>query len=362
MAEPERRLDLLVVGAGPAGSSAARVAAAAGLEVLLVERRVEVGAPVRCGEYVPRGLLGEVPAGAVTVDQTVAALSLHFPGGDRQRLRAPGAVIDRGALDRALARAAVDAGAELWTAAPLVELDRRGGALVRAPAGDRAVTATLVIGADGPRSRVARAAGLGRPRVMLGLGRSAALARPLAEAHLYFWASCRYGYGWLFPKGDHRGNLGVALPRGEGRQARRALAELGGRLVAEGVLERSEAARGGQGDPGRSGLVPCSGPLPRLAAGRIALVGDAAGQTDPLTGAGVVAAIRAGTMAGEAVAAALARGSWRRAGPSYEARWRQTLARSAARSLERRFDLEARWERDLERALRRAWLADSDSP
>ena len=70
----ERRVDLLVIGAGPAGATAALHAAGSGLDVLIVEKRRRVGEPVRCGEYVPLGLLREVPEGVVPVMQKVAGL------------------------------------------------------------------------------------------------------------------------------------------------------------------------------------------------------------------------------------------------------------------------------------------------
>jgi len=358
-ARADLEVDLLVVGAGPAGSAAALTAAGGGIATLVTERRSVVGEPVRCGEYVAAALRREVPEGVLVPSQQVEDLTLHLPSGETRRLSAPGAVIDRGSFDRAMVRAAVDAGAALRVDSPLLELRRGGVAVVGGSNGRTIVKARLVIGCDGPRSTVARASGLGRPRVMVGLQREVALARPVESAHLYFWATCRYGYGWLFPKGA-TANLGVAVQRGAVAQGRTALAELTARLRAEETIDEEEAGRDdGRGDVGRGGLVPCSGPLPRLAAGRVMLAGDAAGQTDALTGAGVVAAVRGGTLAGQAAVEAFAAGSPARAGAAYEARWRQTLGRAAARSLERRFELEARWARDVERAVTAAWLRSS---
>lgn len=352
----ELEVDLLVVGAGPAGSASALIASKSGLKTLIVERHPTVGRPVRCGEYVPAGLRREVPEGVFSEVQRVASLTLHLPSGAEHHMASPGAVIDRGRFDRFMADAAVDAGATLWLKTPLVELKGHG---VAALGGDHLGTtlrATLVIGADGPRSRVARASGLGRPRVMVGLQREVSLSRPVQNAHLYFWSTCRYGYGWLFPKGE-RANLGVAVPRGAVELGRASLTELTGRIAAQGMIDMNREGTDGRGEPGRGGLVPCSGPLPRIAAGRVLLVGDAAGQTDALTGAGIVAAIRGGTLAGQAAANAIATGEWRRAGPEYESRWRRSFGRSASRSLERRYELEARWDRDVERAVRATWLS-----
>ncbi len=351
--EAVSRVDLLVVGAGPAGSMAALAGARAGLDTLLVERRRQVGSPVRCGEYVPLALARELPQGVeLPLAQRADLLCLHLPGGETHELRAPGAVIDRGALDRALTEAAVRAGARLVTGTRLTELGRRGSAELE---GSRIIRFQLVVGADGPRSLVGASAGLGRPRVMLGVQRTVDLRRPVEGAHIFFWSRPRYGYGWLFPKGE-RANLGVAVPRGRGRLGREAMRELYRRIADKGWIDGEDQAQSLSGEPGRGGLIPCGGPLPRIAAGRVLLAGDAAGHTDPLTGAGIAAAIRAGALAGSVAALALYEGRWREAGPRYEGEWRRTLGRSAARSLDRRYELEAGWDRDLDRAVRAAWL------
>lgn len=350
------KYDIVVVGAGPAGSAAAYTAARAGLQVLVVERRSRIGSPVRCGEYAPAGLSREVPQIALPVAQKISRLVLHLPSGQRHDLASPGLILDRGPFDRRLAEAAVEAGAELWTHAPVVKVEGNGRLTIDVDGSLRHLRGRLVIGADGPRSKVAVAIGLSRPKVMMGLQRTVELQAPLQEAHLYFWKHCIHGYGWLFPKGE-TANLGVALPRGEGRRAHTAIAELSRSLAAESCIPPTSADDAERGDPGRSGLIPCSGPLPRLAAGRFLLVGDAAGQTDALTGAGIVAAVRAGTMAGEAAAKAARAGRLRAAGVDYEIRWRRALGRAAARAAERRFELEARWSKDVERAVKTSWLS-----
>ena len=340
-------VDLLVVGAGPAGSSAALAGARAGLRTLLVEQG-QVGIPVRCGEYVPAGLVREVPAGTLPVAQKVPSLALHLPAGDVDEVVAPGCVIDRDRFDLALCEAATRAGAELRAGSRLIELDRRGVALLGRKREWR-VRAAVVVGADGPRSVVGARAGLGRPKVMVAKQRVVGLARPLCTAHLYFSSQCRFGYGWLFPKGD-RANVGVAMDRASLGALGPGLDALVARLVHEGQVDPARADA-----EARAALVPAAGPLPRIGSGRILLAGDAAGQTDALTGAGIVAAVRAGRLAGESAAEALALGAPSRAGEIYETAWRRLHGRNAARQLWKRCEMEALWDRDADRAVRRAW-------
>ena len=82
--------DILVVGAGPAGSSAALAACGRGLRVLLVERRTVVGRPVQCAEYIPAPLMKETAIGRNFVVQPVKGMTTILPDGEIKETRAPG--------------------------------------------------------------------------------------------------------------------------------------------------------------------------------------------------------------------------------------------------------------------------------
>jgi digeranylgeranylglycerophospholipid reductase len=111
-----RTCDVLVVGAGPAGSAAARAAARQGVSVLLAERRRRVGVPVRCAEFVPLpvGKYIDLSNPAITV-QPVRAMRTFLPGADPKENLFPGAMIRRDRFDQELARQATEAGARLDT-------------------------------------------------------------------------------------------------------------------------------------------------------------------------------------------------------------------------------------------------------
>ena len=332
-----REVDVLVVGAGPAGSHAALEAVRGGARTLLVERRKRIGTPVRCGEYVPRLLLMEVDAAGGWVEQETTDLVLHLPGGETVRLRAPGAVLDRSRFDAALAASAEAAGATLVTGRTFVGFDSPGVALIDGSP----VRARVVVGTDGPASRVARMAGLGRPELMLALQHVVRLARPVASAHIHFSATLRHGYGWLFPKGGIA-NMGVAVEWRRPDLARRGIAELARTLASSGVVAAGKAISRCWG------IVPSGGPLERTGKGGVLLAGDAAGQVDPLTGAGLAGALRCGRLAGRAALA-------ERPAADYEERWREVMHDFYARSLERRDGMRALWDTDLEGGVRRAW-------
>jgi geranylgeranyl reductase family protein len=348
---PER-VDLLVVGAGPAGSTTARVAAEAGLDVLLVERRSRVGLHVQCAEYVPAQIVQYAPLPKRCIAQRIGTMVTFMPDGDRVETPAAGHVIDRALFDKSLAVASRRAGARVWTGTRAMErtergvLLRRGGQIIE-------VEARVIAGADGPRSTVGRWVGQENAAYLHALQVEVVLPAPRASTEIFFDPLYRGGYGWLFPKGD-TANVGVGVSRRMGGNPVEALDHL---------LARLEIGRGAI--IGRTGgLVPSGGEVGRLRTGNVLLVGDAAGHTHPITGAGVAAAVIGGTLAGEAVAEALSR----QAGASgleaaldgYEQAWSSFMRGPLRHALQKRVYLDRRWNDDdgqLSACLRETWIA-----
>lgn len=179
--------DILVVGAGPAGSSAARAAAWEGAHVLLAERRPVVGLPVRCAEYIPAMLVGQADVGQGYIVQNTTGMRSFLHGRCIQDMAAPGCLIDRHLFDQALADAAVRAGAQLLVGHSALTRAADGTVLLAGPGGTRLrVRATVIIGADGPQSRVAHWAGLGRSRCLPAVaGAFAPAGKAGAHPHLF---------------------------------------------------------------------------------------------------------------------------------------------------------------------------------
>ncbi|HIH79043.1 MAG TPA: NAD(P)/FAD-dependent oxidoreductase, partial [Candidatus Poseidoniia archaeon] len=165
--------DVIVVGAGPGGSTAARFAAEGGARTLLLEKRAEVGVPVRCGEGIaPRWLeMIGVKVEGDWVTNRVRGARIYSPNGtcltvDDDNLGTEvGAVISRAGLDQHLADLAADAGAEVRTGTTVTELLRDGdavtGVCIRNLNGSKEeLRCGVVVGADGFESQVGRWAGL----------------------------------------------------------------------------------------------------------------------------------------------------------------------------------------------------------
>ncbi|HET7677950.1 MAG TPA: FAD-dependent monooxygenase [Candidatus Limnocylindrales bacterium] len=325
-----REVEVAVVGGGPAGAATAILLAAAGREVALFERRAT---PVwrACGVYsspMTRQALVELglsPSAVAALATPIAAMLVETAGGARLRLAhdPPFALgVDRPALDAALLARAREAGAEVHEGTAVTAIAPAGsGRIARLRvaegAADVAWAARVVVGADGPRSMVARAAGLARRLPLLhraGLtchvaapGAHPADLRPgPAEARMIV------GRGWyvgLAPVPGRRINVGLVLAAG---RFRAGLAEMDPGGIVKRALGQLPGDAARLGDAERTDEVRVAYPLGHRvahAAGRgVLLVGDAAGFVDPISGEGIHRALASAGSATEAVQAYL-RGS-----------------------------------------------------
>jgi len=308
-----RARDVLIVGGGPAGLIAARELAAIApqLDVLLVERDRAFGAPVRCGEGVGHDGLAEFvdPTDAPWISQRIGRVVLRAPNGADVRIAGKdvGYILDRTRFEPALAASAAAAGAELRLGSEVTGMRPAANTGWRVslagPAGDSEVDVRLVIGADGVESLVGRWAGLDT-RVP---SRDMESCAQYVVANIDFDpdAICLHfgsriapgGYAWVFPKSTTEANvgLGVVALRGEGRSARQWL----DRYITEYFPTATilGATVGG---------VIVHPTVSRTVADGVMLCGDAAHMVNPLSGGGIVNAMKAGRLAAQVAARALA--------------------------------------------------------
>jgi digeranylgeranylglycerophospholipid reductase len=304
--------DLLVIGGGPAGLVAAWQAAAAdrGLDVLLIERDRAFGAPVRCGEGVGRAGVAEFldPADAPWISRRISRVIFWAPDGTEVRVAEGdvGYILDRTRFEPALAAEAGRAGAELWIATEATAMARDGdGWLVsiRGPRGEGMVRARCIIAADGVETLVGRWGGLDTrvpSRDMESCAQYVVSGIDFDPDAIYLHfgdAVAPGGYAWVFPKGVGTANvgLGIVALHGEGRPAREWLHQYLDRYFPTGI--RTGYTVGG---------VIVHPTVKRTVTDGLVLCGDAAHMVNPLSGGGIVTAMKAGRLAARAVVSALA--------------------------------------------------------
>jgi geranylgeranyl reductase family protein len=314
------RFDVLVVGAGPAGSATAIRLARAGASVLLADRaRFPRDKP--CGGGLTGRALRHVPCDVTpVVEHVVDRMVLRLGYGRRfaRRTKTPLILMtQRRRLDAFLAEQAVAAGAEFRDGARVEEVEARGGGVSAVVGGSR-ISASYVVGADGANGVVAKSVGIDR-EIVRGVALEGNVSwgaldpQPFARTAWVELGVVPGGYAWVFPKGDHA-NLGVGGWGEEGPRLRDHL----GRLARAHGLEPSALTdvRGHRLPMRRLGT--------KAAEGRVLLVGDAAGLVDPLSGDGMYEAFVSAELAVEAI---LAGGSER-----YEPALAGALDRHAAAS------------------------------
>jgi geranylgeranyl reductase family protein len=290
------RFDAIVVGAGPAGSTAAFRLASAGASVLLLDReRFPRDKP--CGGGLTYRAVRQLPVSVEPVVEDVVyrfELGLRYGSRFERHSEAPLILMtQRRRLDAHLAEHATAAGAVfrdgVRAAALELEDDR---ATVRFDGGG--ATAPVVLGADGVNGLTARALGLaGRRRHGVALEGNVpyvhARARGQRGRAVVELGTVPGGYAWVFPKGDHV-NVGVGGWESEGPRLREHLERA---CAAYGLpSDRLEALRGYR--------LPMRGAGDRAVHGRALLLGDAAGLVDPLSGDGIYEALVSSRLAAEA--------------------------------------------------------------
>ncbi len=330
--------DVIIVGAGPAGSTAARFLAKGGARVLVIDKRQEIGAPKRCAEGIDiTGLrnVGLEPDSRWAANEISGAV-LYAPNGKSVSIdpKSVGYVLERKMFEKHLAALAISAGAKYMVKTEFVDILRSGGAIcgikARCLGGEFTATAKIIIAADGRESKVAKAAGLDTANKMKdyhsGFQYEMAGLRALdwRKLHIFFGNDAApKGYIWIFPKSEGVANVGIGIvgtTSGEGHRAKDYLDKF--------IAEHPEIFGGASPIEINAGGVSVSSGAGAMFADNLLVAGDAAQLVNPIHGGGIALAMHSGKLAAETALEALKKRDFsekflRR----YEKRWDETRGR-----------------------------------
>jgi digeranylgeranylglycerophospholipid reductase len=332
--------DAVVVGAGPGGSITARELARGGASVLLVEKRPEIGTPVRCGEAT--GIPGLELMGMKPWQSAIAAETrgsyLYAPDGTRVELfakKANGYVLERRIFDKQLAIEAAKAGAEVRVKTYATGLLKKNGQItgvrLKSFKEEFEVKCNVVVGADGIEGKVGRWAGIDTRTRLSQM--TSNLQYEMADVEVdnpevlefYFGNKvCPGGYVWVFPKGEDVANVGLGTRERSGNA----------KTYLEKFIEKRKNLSKGSVIEINAGGVPVQGPIERSVKDRVVLVGDSARQVDPLTGGGIYNAMHCGRLAANTILDCRKKGDFsEKSLMAYEKQWKEEIGAGLLRSL-----------------------------
>src|SRR2546426_241756 len=344
---PSYSYDVVVVGAGPSGSMTARYAAAGGCRTLLIEKRQEIGSPVRCGEGLARHFVEDtkLPFDRKWVGREVKGAKIFSPNGTELTIEEAhagnevGIVLERDAFDKAVAKEAAKEGADIWLKTTATAVTKEDGWVrgIRAKRLEEEmnIEAKCVVAADGYESQVGRWAGF---KTLLKAGDITGTLQyrltNISEGHDFpdyceFWlGTCApAGYIWVFPKDESTANVGIGV----------SLDRLKNRVDIKGYLDRwiERDPRMAHAQPLDmvTGGVSTAPPIKKSVGNGMALVGDAARMIDPITGGGIGNGMLAGMMLGKVLAKCNQTGDFGEAAlMEYERGWRAKLEENLYRN------------------------------
>lgn len=322
--------DVIVVGAGPCGSIAAKEASKRGAKTLLIERKKEIGAPVRCGEGLGEAHLKEL---GIKVDERAICAKingaiLYAPDCKEpivvRTKESKGYVIDRKVFDKSLAADAARKGAEISVKTEVLELIKTGnkicGVVVESDGKIERIEGKVVIAADGGESTIARMAGINSAAMLYDtdFGIEYEMANVPVTDMIEIYLSNKYaprGYTWVFPKEHNTANVGVGIGGHVKGNAKEYL---------DAWIRDTKRFRNAQPLAVKGGIIPVGDPLSEMTRDGFIVAGTAAHQVDPIHGGGIALAMEAGGIAGGVAAKCALAGKVGKGSLSeYEKEWRK---------------------------------------
>jgi len=310
--------DVAIVGAGPAGCTAAKVATQHGLKTIVFDGRKQIGKPVQCGEFLPIpeelknifpnsariARLADVPKKFIT--NRTSKLMLSSPSNHQFEFSLISNIIDRAKYDPYLAEQAEAEGAHIHLQTTVIRRTDSNLLILRNKSGRQIINAKVIIGADGAQSRIAQSIGASYQNKAHDLSPAIQFVMTNIECdpnttEMYFGHQIAPGgYAWVIPKSETMVNIGLGFRRAFTFTSENAFSYLQRfisshpaniqRMKKGKILRKSGA------------IIPMGGPLSKTYSDSVLLVGDAAGHVMASNGGGIPTALGGGELAGIAAA------------------------------------------------------------
>lgn len=300
----KKQYDIVVVGAGPAGSTFARIAASKGLSVLLLDRKSKIGIPVRCGEGVmDSGLRLFHEPRSEWIAATVDKFCFVAPNGRSTtvQFQDKGYILNRNIFDNDLAVLAQDEGAtvvtKVYVNGLLFENDKVVGVKGICNSETFEIKSKLVIGADGVESRIGRMAGINTKLNLndIDSGYQKTISGIKIDQNVcHFYVSNKLapeGYLWIFPKGKDTANIGIGISGKSAINGESAKSRLNKFIDSKFPNHKVESIS--------VGGIPLSKPIKQMVTDGVMLIGDAARTVNPLSGGGIILGMKSAAKAAE---------------------------------------------------------------
>jgi digeranylgeranylglycerophospholipid reductase len=329
--------DIVVVGGGPGGSMASKYAALGGLDVIMLEKKAEIGSPLRCAEGVSKKWLAEigVEPDPKWICADMAGATIRSPGGytfqlDESKAGSEvGYVLERHMFDKTLAEQAAAAGAKIMMRTGCTGVIRKDGKLVgikaRSLGENIEIYAKCVVAADGFESQVARWAGIDTKLDPKDIDtciqyRMTNIDIDPKYCEFVIGSEAPGGYIWIFPKGERKANVGIGV------QVAKCKHGADPKYYLDKFIEKDERLRKGQIlEIVAGGVSTCPG-MEDTTADNLVIVGDAARIIDPITGGGIAHACLTGMYAGKVLVECAKRNDFsKNALKPYEKTWRDRM-------------------------------------
>ena len=312
--------DVLVIGAGPSGSIATRTIAQNGIDVLLIDKKSEIGTPKRCAEGILRSTLDElgIRADKRWIAREIKGIEIVSPSNkklvlDEDNFELPDTayILERKIFDKTLVMDAIHFGAKVMIKTKANNIKRvKDGFLVKATSLGKEIQifTKIIIGADGSESKVGRMVGL---KSNTSLNNMASCAQyemvnvnmdDMNHVRVHIGSVCPGGYVWIFPKGDDIANVGLGILKSHTDKT--------AKHFLDSFIESNQDVVNAQCVEMNVGGDPIGGLIEQRYDDNIMIVGDAAGFVDPLTGDGIRTAMLSGKFAGDVAIKSIKNGDY----------------------------------------------------